>query len=594
MTPRYLLYARKSTESEDRQVLSLDSQVKELTDLARSRGADIELLPPESRSAKAPGRPIFGRLMEQITKKGADGLLCWKLDRLARNPVDGAALIWAMDQGRLREIVTPGRTFTNRGDDKFWMQLEFGMAKKYVDDLSDNVKRGIRAKLEMGWSPGLPPLGYLNDLATKTIVADPDRFPLLRKMWDQILAGLPPYRVLWLANNRWGLRTRTLKHHHGGPLRANVFYRMLSNPYYYGLIVREDKRYVGAHPPLITKDEFDAVQRLLFRPNRMETRTHLFAYAGLMSCGECGASVTAEDKINPYGSHYIYYHCTKRKVGVSCHQRFVPLATLETEILAALEAVEISEAYRVWALRQLDVVRRDDGRVVEKAVTSAEEARALTKRKLDRLTEMRVSEEISAQEFALKREELIQAELRLIETIGSARTESEWIHQVEKLLSFAEMAKTRFASATPEEKREIMVAVGSHFELRDRKLNVSYHEPFRLLRDLRQPSASESPRFSLPEIGSDSGESSRFLVTDSTHRGEWDLFRTSFYEHPTLIRWPTWCLSRVDGLTVASEPGIGKGSGDLSLTTRLRHLKKPGSAGPIYSNSRSRGRFRRL
>jgi DNA invertase Pin-like site-specific DNA recombinase/thiol-disulfide isomerase/thioredoxin len=173
--PRYLLYSRKSTESEDRQVLSIDSQIAELQDLARERQLDVVAVHRESRSAKAPGREVFGQVLADVAKGRVDGLLCWKLDRLARNPVDGGALIWAFDEGKVREIVTPGRTFTNTGNDKFWMSLEFGMAKKYVDDLSENVKRGNRAKLAQGWRPGNAPIGYLNDLGTKTIVPDPDR-----------------------------------------------------------------------------------------------------------------------------------------------------------------------------------------------------------------------------------------------------------------------------------------------------------------------------------------------------------------------------------------------------------------------------------
>src|SRR5262245_15068932 len=122
---RYIIYARKSTESEDRQVLSIDSQVHELREFARSRGIQVATVLSEARSAKAPGRTVFGGLMRELARERAQGILCWKLDRLARNPVDGGALIWAFDEGKLREIATPQRSFSNTGNDKFWMQLEF-------------------------------------------------------------------------------------------------------------------------------------------------------------------------------------------------------------------------------------------------------------------------------------------------------------------------------------------------------------------------------------------------------------------------------------------------------------------------------------
>ena len=219
---RYVIYARKSTESEDRQVLSIDSQIKELSDLARERGIGIAQVFLESRSASAPGRPVFARMLQEVSRRKTDGILCWKLDRLARNPVDGGTLIWAIEEEKIREIVTPSRSFKNDGNDKFWMQLEFGMAKKFVDDLSENIRRGVRAKLERGGLPGVPPLGYLNDRAKKTIIKDPDRFGLVRKMWDLLLAGHRPPAILERANREWGFRTRGSPRRGDQPLRPSV------------------------------------------------------------------------------------------------------------------------------------------------------------------------------------------------------------------------------------------------------------------------------------------------------------------------------------------------------------------------------------
>ncbi|MBK7143570.1 MAG: recombinase family protein [bacterium] len=148
--PQIAIYARKSTESEDRQVLSIDSQIKELQEFAAREKLGKVVVFTESKSAKAPGRPAFNELLKRVSKGEFDRLVCWKLDRLARNPVDGGAVIWAVEEGKIQHIYTPQRRFDNSGNDKFWMQLEFGMAKKYVDDLSDNVKRGLRAKVAQG------------------------------------------------------------------------------------------------------------------------------------------------------------------------------------------------------------------------------------------------------------------------------------------------------------------------------------------------------------------------------------------------------------------------------------------------------------
>ena len=160
---RAVIYARKSTESDDRQVLSIDSQIEELKLHALKTGFAISTVYCEAQSAKYPGRRVFDEMISSMGLNRASTILCWSLDRLARNPIDGARLIWAIDQGTLRSIQTPRQTFSNSSNDKFLMNLEFGIAKKYIDDLSENTRRGLRAKLKLGWRPGLPPLGYLSE-----------------------------------------------------------------------------------------------------------------------------------------------------------------------------------------------------------------------------------------------------------------------------------------------------------------------------------------------------------------------------------------------------------------------------------------------
>ena len=308
---QYIIYCRKSSESEERQVLSIESQMKELGDLTKRLGINPAEVLTESKSAKYPGRPIFNAMMKKVYKGEVKGIITWKLDRLARNPLDGSALVWALDQGKLSEIVTPQGTFLNNSNDKFLMQIEFGMAKKYVDDLSDNVKRGNRAKLERGWLPGRPPLGYLNEPLARTIVRDPERFNLVRKIWDLLLQGVPIAKIQEIAENELGLRAR--KKAGGKHLSRSGFYKILGNPFYYGLIERNQEVFKGNHEAMITEEEYWKAQEILGRKGRPRPQKHQFAYTGLIRCGECGSMVTAEEKDNRYGCHYVYYRCTKKK-----------------------------------------------------------------------------------------------------------------------------------------------------------------------------------------------------------------------------------------------------------------------------------------
>src|SRR3972149_4357474 len=147
--PKYFIYCRKSSEAEDRQVLSIESQVNELKTLTERLGLSVAETLTESRSAKEPGRPVFNEMIKRVYRGEAAGIICWKLDRLARNPVDGGSIIWAIKQHGIK-VMTPAQSYAREDDNIILMYIEFGMAQKYVDDLSKNVKRGLKTKIENG------------------------------------------------------------------------------------------------------------------------------------------------------------------------------------------------------------------------------------------------------------------------------------------------------------------------------------------------------------------------------------------------------------------------------------------------------------
>ena len=194
---RYIAYSRKSTESEDRQVLSLNDQKREVEELESRENLKIvqKFLGDgkgESQSAHKRGRPIFGRVMDSVEAGKANGLLVWHANRLARNASDGGRIITALDEGHLLEVrTTSGRTYYNTPEDKFFLQLEFGMAKKSSDDNGVAVKRGLKTKVGLGWYPSRAPLGYLNtknfeEKGQNYIFNDPERFDTVKRMWQHL------------------------------------------------------------------------------------------------------------------------------------------------------------------------------------------------------------------------------------------------------------------------------------------------------------------------------------------------------------------------------------------------------------------------
>jgi len=513
------IYARKSSESEDRQILSIDSQVKELRDLANSQGIRVKHVFSESRSAKSPGRPVFSDLLDSLGAGKVSGLICWKLDRLARNPIDGAALIWAMEEGRLKEIVTPGRTFLNTGNDKFWMQLEFGMAKKYVDDLSDNVKRGNRAKLERGWLPGPAPIGYLNDRNSKTIVPDPARFRLVRRIWDLILDGRRAPQILETANDKWALRTPPLGRHGGTKLSRSSLYRILSNPFYYGLIARNQDTYPGAHKPMISQAEFMRVQEILGRPNRQPLPKREFTYTGLITCGACNLSVTAERKTNPYGSRYVYYHCTHRRPRARCQQPSIRVEALERQITSELHRLRLRESIEAWLLDHIEGQVRDRGRSTDQEIENLKQALARIGHRLTTLTDLRLDGHISEGEFLAKRRSLVAEQLNLKAQLTQKQLRPAQTFELSKnAILFGKYAAKRFASGSTADRRAILSTVGSNFFLKDKILLTQYKKPFQAIAE---------------------------TASNPNWRATWDAIRTYFEHNPDAIQWPAWFEKKI-------------------------------------------------
>src|ERR1035437_1524338 len=195
---RFFLYARKSTDVEDKQVLSIDAQINELREFAAREGIKIVAELIEKQSAKSPGRPVFDAMLERLEAGEADGILAWHPDRLARNSVDGGRIIYMLDTNKIKTLKFPRSWFENTPQGKLMLHNDFGFSKYYVDSLSENTKRGLREKVRRGEYPGIAPLGYLNDYRTKRLIVDRERAPLVREAFERYATGARTLDVLRL------------------------------------------------------------------------------------------------------------------------------------------------------------------------------------------------------------------------------------------------------------------------------------------------------------------------------------------------------------------------------------------------------------
>ncbi len=300
---KYFIYTRKSTDTEDRQVRSLADQLSELRELARKEQLEVVDTFIEKQTAKIPGRPVFAEMLERIEKGEASGILAWHPDRLARNSVDGGKVIYLVDTGKITDLKFPTFWFDATPQGKFMLSIAFGQSKYYVDNLSENIKRSYRQKLKNGIWPQKAPIGYLWDKKSKSIIIDPDRAPLIRKMFEAYGSGNYTLSGLKKAMGDLGLRSHT-----GKELSISNYQSLLKNTLYHGLMYVGGEFYEGKHEPIITKKLFDACQEMMTRKSKPQHGGGLkpYVYRGLFKCGGCGCSITAETQ-----KGHNYLRCTK-------------------------------------------------------------------------------------------------------------------------------------------------------------------------------------------------------------------------------------------------------------------------------------------
>jgi site-specific DNA recombinase len=477
---KYFIYCRKSSESEDRQVLSIESQRDEL-ERSFTGVPDVHIVGvyQESQSAKAPGRPLFNEMIQKIEKGEADGILAWHPDRLARNSIDGGRIIFLLDQKALRDIRFSTFTFENNPQGKFMLSIIFGYSKYYVDSLSENVKRGNRAKIEKGWRPNQAPLGYLNDKESKTIIRDPVHFPLIRQMYDLLLTrAYTPKQIALRARDEWGFRTPRKKRKGGNPLALSTIYRIFSNPFYAGIIEWNGQIYQGKHEPVVTVDEFDQAQEILGRPGRPRQQKHSFAFTGMIRCGACGLMVTAEKKRNRFGSTYTYYHCTKRRLGPRCSEPSLEVAELEQQVARFLSGLTIRGPIYRAALSKARRGAEEYERADRARMVSLTRAVDQTSAELAELTVMRTRRLITDEEFIKERQKLQREGLRLGAVLQKEPKAEPAFEPLEDIETFRNRAVSWFMVGNHEDQRLILETAGSNLSLTSKELNIEARNPF--------------------------------------------------------------------------------------------------------------------
>ncbi|MCB1470431.1 MAG: recombinase family protein [Rhizobiaceae bacterium] len=477
---KYFVYCRKSQEAEDRQVMSLASQAEEIDRIITS-DPTIEVVDryEEAYSAKQPGRPLFDAMLKRIEKGDAQGIIAWHPDRLARNSMDGGRIIFLLDTGAIKNLSFCSYAFENSSQGKFMLTIIFGYSKYYVDSLSENVKRGLRTKVRNGWRPNLAPIGYRNCKETGTVVPDGEHFTAVRRMFDLLLTG--SYTVSQIHRtvcDEWGYITPILKTRGGKRIALGTLYRIFNNPFYAGYIRWQGELHPGNHKPVISKTELEQARRILQKPRTPRPQRLDFRYAGVFACGVCGRGVTAERKRKPNGREYVYYHCTRVHTTPHCTQPSIESAVLERQVAAFLDRICLPPAILDWFRDTMaassDAIAEGRKEVTARLVRQSNDL----ERQIANLTDLRVREMISDDEFMSKRETLQRSLAETKERASQTEREPVAFEPLLNLQILCSRAKYWFSTADNHTKRSLLKILCSNPVIRDRKALLEAKKPF--------------------------------------------------------------------------------------------------------------------
>ena len=457
---KYILYARKSTEEEDRQVLSIEGQLVELQEYAAKEKLEIVASLCEAKTAKEPGRIKFAEMLLLLEKGKADGIISWHPDRLARNSVDGGKIIHFVDRGLIRSLKFPTFWFEATPQGLFMLNIAFGQSKYFVDNLRENVKRGLRQKIRNGVWPGWAPVGYLNNPKTRGVDIDPDKSPKVRKVFELYATGSYPLHSL--AN--WCVKDN-LKGNKNNKISISSLQKILQNIFYIGLMKFKGEVFEGTHEPLISKKLFDKCQEVMAkRGKKKDIRKHYFVFLGLLKCASCGCAITAEIQ---KGHHY--YHCTKKK-GPCQEKHFLREEALTEQIKSFLQKVSLSSQDTEKVLVEL---QKDKERAKEEAKTTIQNLKTKlteTEAKLEKLLDAYLGEVISAEDYKARKANLVTQKVELGDKIRDFEQKGlSWLEPAREFVLSLNQAAKLIETENKEEMTTFLKNIGSNHILRNRE-----------------------------------------------------------------------------------------------------------------------------
>jgi len=507
----YFEYARKSTEGDSRQVLSIEGQLQDTSKVIQREGLTVVETFTDKKSASIPfNRPAYTEMISRIKKGEANGIVVWHVDRLLRNYMEEGEFKWLLQNGIIKSIWTPYCEYRSE-DNGLLFSIEVSVATQFSRDLAVKVRRGQKQKCEQGQPPIFAPIGYLNTKfathGTNQIIEDPERFSIIRKGFDLLLSrryNIP--EIADILNQKYNLRSRPNGSRGNRPIHKSVLYRIFTDPFYYGYFNYSGALYKGSYKSMISINEFDQIQQILGRKGKARRRKFEFAFTGFIKCGHCGCAITASSKtkiIKTTGDYktFVFYHCTKRKGKEKCPSKsYTTLSQMVNLIERELICYDLNPKLRDWAIQAIveDHEATIEGQKKQLDEISQQEQKIVAE--LDTLLDLRINGTITDEKYIEKKSE---KEAKIIFLKHNKETLEKgiegWIELFTDKVDFAVNIAKRFRDGDVKTQKKICLTFGWNWVLKDQKLIIDKLEWFTVIQELWKLYEAEKERLELVE-----------------------------------------------------------------------------------------------
>ncbi|MBI4064533.1 MAG: recombinase family protein [Elusimicrobia bacterium] len=471
-TNKAVIYARVSTREQAEQGYSVESQIKLLRDYSQNHGLEIVREFTDVESAKASGRMQFSEMLRFLkTNTTTRTVVCEKTDRLYRNFHDYIDL--DVDKSGLTVILVKENTTLNkdsRSHEKLVHGFKVLLAKNYIDNLKEETAKGMLEKAEQGEFPQHAPFGYKNNKETHLIELD-QRAPLIRKMFEFYATGNYSLKTLEGKIYEEGLRSKS-----GRKIYKSELAYILGNPIYYGYFIWRRKLYKGIHEPIVSKELFDMVQKVLKRFDKPRITKKEYAFRGLLTCGVCGCAYTAEKK----KGKYVYYHCTFAKG--RCKNSYLREEALDQKLEEILKTIQIDQGVLEFLTGGLKESHSQEKAYHDQAIATLHQTYRKLQEKLDKAYNDKLDGVIPVEfwekQSALWRKEQEDARIAVAQ---HEHANQRYFELGLELLELAHEAHSMYQVRSLPQKRQLLNFVVSNLKVEGENLIPSYKKPFDLL-----------------------------------------------------------------------------------------------------------------